>query len=58
VLFESENDNGLMYGFTENYVKVAVPYNEALINTLQTVYLSEVSDFGYVKGEQMVAHKM
>jgi len=50
VLFESENDNGIMYGFTDNYIKVAVPYNEELINTIQPVFLSETSTFGYVKG--------
>ena len=26
VLFEAENDDGVMYGFTSNYVKVAVPF--------------------------------
>lgn len=50
VLFESENDNGMMYGFTDNYIKVAVPFNEELINTIHSVSLAEVSDFGYVKG--------
>jgi threonylcarbamoyladenosine tRNA methylthiotransferase MtaB len=49
-LFESENDSGMMYGFTDNYVKVAVPYNEQLVNTIQTVSLDKMSDFGYVNG--------
>jgi threonylcarbamoyladenosine tRNA methylthiotransferase MtaB len=48
-LFESENDSGIMYGFTDNYVKVAVPFNEQLVNTIQTVSLDSNSDFGYVK---------
>lgn len=50
VLFEAENDNGLMYGFTDNYIKVAVPYNENWVNTLHPVRLDELSDFGYMKG--------
>lgn len=50
VLFEAENDNGIMYGFTDNYIKIAVPFNEALVNTIQPVALIEISDFGYVKG--------
>lgn len=50
VLFEAENDNGLMYGFTDNYIKVAIPYNEAWVNTLHPVRLDELSDFGYMKG--------
>ncbi|HWB65104.1 MAG TPA: tRNA (N(6)-L-threonylcarbamoyladenosine(37)-C(2))-methylthiotransferase MtaB, partial [Chitinophagales bacterium] len=51
VLFESENDNGTMYGFTDNYIKVARPFNETLINTIQPVILNSLSDFGYVKTE-------
>jgi threonylcarbamoyladenosine tRNA methylthiotransferase MtaB len=50
VLFEAENDGGYMYGFTDNYIKVAVPFQTENINTIQTVVLNEVSDFGYVKG--------
>lgn len=50
VLFEAENDGGRMYGFTDNYIKVTVPYNELLVNTIQPVMLHEISDFGYVKG--------
>lgn len=55
VLFEAENDNGIMYGFTDNYIKVAVPYREDWVNTLRTIYLFEFSTFGYVKGEAAAA---
>ena len=48
-LFEAESDPGYMFGFTDNYVKVALPYDEQLVNTIQTVSLNEISDFGYVK---------
>jgi threonylcarbamoyladenosine tRNA methylthiotransferase MtaB len=51
VLLEAENDEGLMYGFTKNYVKVAIPYNEAYINTIQTVNLQELNTSGVMKGE-------
>lgn len=50
-LFEMENDNGIMYGFTDNYIKVALPYDAALVKTIQTVELNEFSTFGYVKGK-------
>ncbi len=50
VLFEAENDNGIRYGFTDNYIKVSIPYEEEMLNTIQTISLNEVSDFGYVKG--------
>lgn len=50
VLFEAENDNGIRYGFTDNYIKVGIPFEEEMWNTIQTIALREVSDFGYVKG--------
>ncbi|MCX6198682.1 MAG: tRNA (N(6)-L-threonylcarbamoyladenosine(37)-C(2))-methylthiotransferase MtaB [Bacteroidetes bacterium] len=50
VLFEAENDNGIRYGFTDNYIKVGIPYEEEMWNTIQTISLNQVSDFGYVKG--------
>lgn len=34
VLFESDNENGWMSGFTENYIKVKTPFNPELSNTL------------------------
>ena len=34
VLWESQNENGLMSGFTENYIKVATPYRKELVNTV------------------------
>lgn len=49
VLFENEEDNGIMYGFTENYVKVKFPFDSALINTFQTVTLTEIDRDGVMK---------
>jgi threonylcarbamoyladenosine tRNA methylthiotransferase MtaB len=51
VLFEQEEDNGIMYGFTENYVKVKHPYDEALVNTFQTIKLIELDRDGIMKCE-------
>ena len=48
VLFESENKDGFMVGFTENYVKVKIPFDYALINTLQTVVLKAIDEDGTV----------
>src|SRR5690554_4967057 len=39
VLWESEQKNGKIHGFTENYVKVETDFNEDLINQTQTVDL-------------------
>ena len=51
VLFESEEENGVMHGFTENYVKVKIPFNENLINQFQKVRLTEIDRDGIVKVE-------
>jgi threonylcarbamoyladenosine tRNA methylthiotransferase MtaB len=51
VLFENEEDNGMMTGFTENYVKVKTPYNESLANTFQKVKLTEIDRDGLMKCE-------
>lgn len=50
VLWEAHQDeNGLMHGFTENYVKVAKPYNSDLTNTFEQVTLKELAPEGMVK---------
>ncbi len=49
VLFESENKEGYIYGFTENYVKVRAPWQPALSNTLQEVELTEIDEDGLVR---------
>ena len=49
VLFEAENKEGYIYGFTENYVKVKFPWNPALANTLQEVCLTKIDEDGSVR---------
>ena len=49
VLFESENKEGYIYGFTENYVKVKTPWNPALVNTLHQIELTKIDDDGCVR---------
>jgi threonylcarbamoyladenosine tRNA methylthiotransferase MtaB len=51
VLFESENKEGYIHGFTENYVKVKTPWNPELVNTLHEVQLTEIDDDGLVRIE-------
>ncbi|MBU2950062.1 tRNA (N(6)-L-threonylcarbamoyladenosine(37)-C(2))-methylthiotransferase MtaB [Tamlana agarivorans] len=51
VLFESENKEGYIHGFTENYVKVKTPWNPELVNTLHDVALTEIDDDGLVRFE-------
>jgi len=49
VLFEQEEENGMMFGFTENYVKVKFPFDKALTNTFQQIELTEIDRDGIVK---------
>ncbi|WP_439127364.1 tRNA (N(6)-L-threonylcarbamoyladenosine(37)-C(2))-methylthiotransferase MtaB [Polaribacter sp.] len=49
VLFESENKEGYIHGFTENYVKVKTPWNPDLVNTLHQIKLTEIDDDGLVR---------
>jgi len=51
VLFEGENKEGYIHGFTENYVKVKAPWNPELVNTLHEVSLSEIDSDGLVRFE-------
>lgn len=51
VLFESENKEGYIHGFTENYVKVKAPWNPELVNTLAHVKLTKIDDDGMVRFE-------
>lgn len=49
VLFESENKEGYIHGFTENYVKVKTPWNPDLVNTLHEIELSTIDEDGTVR---------
>ena len=37
VLWEGSKKDGLMYGFTENYIKVSCPYDKAKVNTFEHI---------------------
>ena len=39
VLFESDNSNGWMHGFTENYIRVKTKFNPELVNQIVPVKL-------------------
>jgi threonylcarbamoyladenosine tRNA methylthiotransferase MtaB len=46
VLFESTNHNGVMYGYTDNYLRVSAPFDEAAVNTIRRVSLDSVDANG------------
>lgn len=47
-LWEHENREGMMYGYTENYVRVQKPFDENSINTIESVKLDKVEANGIV----------
>jgi threonylcarbamoyladenosine tRNA methylthiotransferase MtaB len=49
VLFEVENKEGYIHGFTENYVKVKAPWNPELANTLRKIQLTHIDEDGSVR---------
>ncbi|WP_162127381.1 tRNA (N(6)-L-threonylcarbamoyladenosine(37)-C(2))-methylthiotransferase MtaB [Flavobacterium phycosphaerae] len=51
VLFEGENKEGYIHGFTENYVKVKTPWNPELVNTLHDIHLTKIDEDGAVRIE-------
>ena len=44
VLFESDNSNGFMHGFTENYIKVKTKFNPRLVNQVVAVKLNVLAE--------------
>jgi threonylcarbamoyladenosine tRNA methylthiotransferase MtaB len=51
VLFENDENNGVMYGFTENYVKIKTPFDPELTNTIKTIRLNHLDRDGIYKSE-------
>ncbi len=49
VLFENENKEGYIHGFTENYVKVKTPWNPELVNTTHSIQLTKIDEDGLVR---------
>jgi len=52
VLFEEDLEDGVMHGFTENYIRVAAKYDPLLINELKVVSLKSINAAGHVEVEE------
>lgn len=52
VLFEDDVEDGMMHGFTENYVRVSAKYDPLLINECKHVLLSRINERGTVDVEE------
>lgn len=53
VLFEAHRKKDLMSGFTDNYIKVELPYDPALINEMQPVLLNKINAEGVMEIEML-----
>jgi threonylcarbamoyladenosine tRNA methylthiotransferase MtaB len=50
-LFESSEKQGQMFGWTDNYVRVAIPYQERMINKIAPVTLQARTKFGHYEAD-------
>lgn len=55
VLFENDVENGMMHGFTENYVRVVAKYDPVFINEIRKVKLSSINERGTVEVEEVIS---
>ncbi|MEM9990934.1 MAG: tRNA (N(6)-L-threonylcarbamoyladenosine(37)-C(2))-methylthiotransferase MtaB [Bacteroidota bacterium] len=54
ILLEQHKDATLLSGFTDNYVKVELPYQAGLVNQMATVRLENINDQGVVNATLVV----
>ncbi len=50
VLFEAEENEGRMLGFTDNYLRVTMPYDPKLVNRITPVELNHIDGEGHIIG--------
>ena len=51
VLFETENRNGFVYGFSNNYVRIKYPWRNYLADKIVPFELKEIDSDGLVTGQ-------
>jgi threonylcarbamoyladenosine tRNA methylthiotransferase MtaB len=55
VLFEFEQKNNRIYGYSRNYLRVSVPYDAALINQKRKIKIGKIDTEGNLLGELLPA---
>jgi threonylcarbamoyladenosine tRNA methylthiotransferase MtaB len=53
VLFENDVEDGMMFGFTENYIRVTAKYDPLLVNDLKRLRLKNISEKGLMELEEI-----
>ena len=51
VVFEESENNGMMHGFTKNYVKIKTPYNPLMVNQIGHVKMIDLNPDGTMRVE-------
>jgi threonylcarbamoyladenosine tRNA methylthiotransferase MtaB len=55
-LFENDIEDGMMHGWTENYIRVSAKYDPMLINELKPVRLTHITGKGVVGVEELTEY--
>lgn len=58
VLLEAEQHEGFLNGFTENYIKVKVPFEEGLENTIQEISIKTIDSENVAEGELVLNYNL
>lgn len=53
VLFEDKEKDGYLFGFTENYIKIKIPYDPMMVNEIVSVELESIDSDGLVIGQTL-----
>ena len=53
VLFEEDIENGMMFGFTRNYVRVTAKYDPLLVNETKHIRMTAITPEGHVEIEDV-----
>jgi threonylcarbamoyladenosine tRNA methylthiotransferase MtaB len=58
VLWEAENNEGYLNGFTNNYIKVKAPYDASKINTLEKIQITKIDGDGLCLVDELNLHRL
>ena len=50
VLMENDTKDNIMYGFTDNYIRVGFPYDPEMVNQLVELKLEDFDTHNHVEG--------
>ena len=53
ILFENDVEDGMMHGFTENYIRVVAKYDPLLVNEVKKFRLAEINEKGLMELQEV-----